>query len=439
MKPVVAIVGKPNVGKSTFFNRITGKRLSIVENTPGVTRDRLYADAEWCGREFTLVDTGGLELKSEDEMWQNIRLQAEAAVATADLILFIVDAKTGPLLDDERVATYLKRSGKPALLVVNKIDNNEQHLAYDFYSLGMGDPFAISAEQGKGLTELLDAIIEHLPCDESTPEEESAIKIAVVGKPNAGKSSLVNKLLGYPRVIVSDIAGTTRDAIDTELEYDGQKFILIDTAGIRKKKNITDTLESYSVMRALGAIRRADVVLIVVDAFDGISEQDVRIAGYAHEQGKPSLIIMNKWDLVEKDSSTVNKFNRKLAEDLKFMEYFVPLYISAKTGQRVGNVLENVKKVFANANRRITTGLLNDVLGEAVSVNPPPARNGRQLKILFMSQVAAPPPAFAIFVNDPTLVHFSYERYLENSIRKSFDFSGTPIKLFFRERKRDDA
>ncbi|HRR90353.1 MAG TPA: ribosome biogenesis GTPase Der, partial [Eubacteriales bacterium] len=325
MKPVVAIVGKPNVGKSTFFNRITGKRLSIVENTPGVTRDRLYADAEWCGREFTLVDTGGLELKSEDEMWQNIRLQAEAAVATADLILFIVDAKTGPLLDDERVATYLKRSGKPALLVVNKIDNNEQHLAYDFYSLGMGDPFAISAEQGKGLTELLDAIIEHLPCDESIPEEESAIKIAVVGKPNAGKSSLVNKLLGYPRVIVSDIAGTTRDAIDTELEYDGQKFILIDTAGIRKKKNITDTLESYSVMRALGAIRRADVVLIVVDAFDGISEQDVRIAGYAHEQGKPSLIIMNKWDLVEKDSSTVNKFNRKLAEDLKFMEYFVPL------------------------------------------------------------------------------------------------------------------
>jgi GTP-binding protein len=463
LKPLVAVVGKPNVGKSTFFNRICGKRVSIVQNTPGVTRDRLYADAEWCGREFTLVDTGGLELKNEDEMWRHIRAQAEAAVDSADVIVFLTDAKTGVSLDDDLVAAYLRKTDKPVLLAVNKVDNNERHLVYDFYSLGLGEPFGISAEQGKGLTELLDAIIENFPKEknasaeyasdnefadktasdgetagdasdgESTPD--AVIRIAVVGKPNAGKSSLVNKILGYDRSIVSGIAGTTRDAVDTDFTANGRRYTIVDTAGMRKKRAVEEELESLSVMRSLASIRRADVVLVIVDAKEGLTEQDVKIAGYAHEQGKPSVIVMNKWDVVEKDAYTADKIKAALAEDLKFMDYMQTCFISALTGRRANAVLPLVDKVYENSKRRIKTGLLNDVLGDAVRVNEPPAHKGRRLKIYFMSEVAVAPPSFAVFVNDPELMHFSYERYLENSIRKSFDFSGTPIKIFIRAKK----
>lgn len=438
MKPVVAIVGKPNVGKSTFFNRLVGERLAIVQNTPGVTRDRLYADAEWCGKEYSVVDTGGMELKSEDEMWKHIRIQAELAVEAADVIVFLCDAKTGVQNDDELVASYLRKSGKPVLLAVNKIDNNEQHLAYDFYSLGLGEPFAISAEQGKGLTELLDAINDNLPDSEIPQSDDEVIRIAVVGKPNAGKSSLVNMLLGENRLIVSGIAGTTRDAIDSELVSNGQKYVLVDTAGIRKKKNISEDLESYCVMRALGSIRKADVVLVVADVEQGLTEQDVRIAGYAHEQGKPSLIVLNKWDVVEKDSHTMDKIKDKLKEDLKFMDYFQPCFVSALTGKRVNTLLPAAKVVYENSRRRVTTGVLNDVLGEAISVNDPPPKNGKRLKIFYASEVSVAPPTFALFVNDQELVHFSYKRYLENCLRRSFDFSGTPIRLLFRARKKDD-
>lgn len=438
MKPVVAIVGKPNVGKSTFFNRIAGKQIAIVQNTPGVTRDRIYADADWCGHEFCLIDTGGLEMKSEDEMWIHIRAQAELAIEAADVIVLICDGKTGVQSDDELVASFLRKSKKPVLLAVNKIDNNEQYLAYDFYSLGLGEPFAVSAEQGKGLTDLLDAIVEKLPESDSDATDDDVIRVSVVGKPNAGKSSLVNKLLGENRLIVSDIAGTTRDSVDTELVFDNQRYILVDTAGIRKKKNISEELEGYSVMRSLASIRRADVVLVVIDAEAGLTEQDVKIAGYAHEQGKASVIVVNKWDVIEKDTHTVNRFRDKIMEDLKFMDYCCLCFISALTGKRVNTVLPLVKTVFDNARRRVTTGVLNDVLGEAIRVNEPPPQNGRRLKIYYISEVAVTPPSFAFFVNDPTLVHFSYERYLENSLRKSFDFAGTPIKLFFRARKKED-
>ncbi|MDR2634867.1 MAG: ribosome biogenesis GTPase Der [Clostridiales bacterium] len=439
MKPLVAVVGKPNVGKSTFFNRICGKRLSIVQNTPGVTRDRLYADAEWCGREFTVVDTGGLELKSEDEMWRHIRAQAEAAVNSADVIVFLTDAKTGVSADDDLVAAYLRKTDKPVILAVNKVDNNERHLVYDFYSLGLGEPYGISAEQGKGLTELLDAIIENLP-KEKEPGAAAAndtVRIAVVGQPNAGKSSLVNRILGYDRAIVSNIAGTTRDAVDTDFTVNGKRYTVVDTAGVRRKRAVEEELESLSVMRSLASIRRADAVLVVVDAVEGLTEQDVKIAGYTHEQGKPSVIVMNKWDAVEKDAYTADKLKASLGEDLKFMDYMQTCFVSALTGKRVNTLLPLVDKVYENSKRRITTGLLNDVLGDAVRVNEPPAHKGRRLKIYFVSEVAVAPPSFAVFVNDPDLIHFSYIRYLENSIRKSFDFAGTPIKLFIRAKKED--
>ncbi len=373
-KPLVAVVGRPNVGKSTFFNRIVGQRISIVEDTPGVTRDRIYADAEWCGTQFTLVDTGGLEIKSEDEMWTHIRAQAQIAVDTADLVIFMLDGKTGLTHDDYEVAAFLRKSKKPVILAVNKLDNNEQHLLYDFYELGLGEPYGISAGQAKGLGDLLDAVAEIIGKNESE-DEDTALKIAVVGKPNAGKSSLVNKILGYNRVIVSDIAGTTRDAIDTRITLDGKDYVLIDTAGIRRKRSVEENLEQYSVMRSLAAVRRADVCLIVIDSSEELSEQDVKIAGYVHEQGKPSVVVMNKWDTIEKDTHTIEKYNKKLKEELKFMDYFMPVYVSAKTGKRVENTVALAEKAYENASRRISTGLLNDVLQEAILTNVPPSKN----------------------------------------------------------------
>ena len=436
-KPLVAIVGRPNVGKSTFFNRIVGQRISIVEDTPGVTRDRLYADAEWCGHSFTLIDTGGLEIKSEDVMWSHIRAQAQIAVETADVIVFMLDGKTGLTHEDYEVAAYLRKSRKPILLVVNKLDNNEQHLLYDFYELGLGEPIGISAGQAKGLGDVLDEIVK-LTGKYETEEKEEALKIAVVGKPNAGKSSLVNKLLGYDRVIVSDIAGTTRDAIDTRIKIGDKEYILIDTAGIRRKRSVEEDLEQYSVMRSLGAVRRADVCLIVIDSSEELSEQDVKIAGYVHEQGKPSVVVMNKWDVVEKDTYTIEKYNRKLKEELKFMDYFIPTYVSAKTGKRVDNLIKLAERAYENASRRISTGLLNDVLREAILTNEPPSKNGKRLKIYYVTEVSANPPTFVIFVNDDTLMHFSYRRYLENALRRSFDFEGTPVRLITRNKNEKD-
>ena len=436
-KPLVAIVGRPNVGKSTFFNRIVGQRISIVEDTPGVTRDRLYADAEWCGHSFTLIDTGGLEIKSEDVMWSHIRAQAQIAVETADVIVFMLDGKTGLTHEDYEVAAYLRKSRKPILLVVNKLDNNEQHLLYDFYELGLGEPIGISAGQAKGLGDVLDEIVK-LTGKYETEEKEEALKIAVVGKPNAGKSSLVNKLLGYDRVIVSDIAGTTRDAIDTRIKIGDKEYILIDTAGIRRKRSVEEDLEQYSVMRSLGAVRRADVCLIVIDSSEELSEQDVKIAGYVHEQGKPSVVVMNKWDVVEKDTYTIEKYNRKLKEELKFMDYFIPTYVSAKTGKRVDNLIKLAERAYENASRRVSTGLLNDVLREAILTNEPPSKNGKRLKIYYVTEVSANPPTFVIFVNDDTLMHFSYRRYLENALRRSFDFEGTPIRLIIRNKNEKD-
>lgn len=437
-KPLVAIVGRPNVGKSTFFNKVIGRRVSIVEDKPGVTRDRLYYDAEWCGHSFTMIDTGGLEIKSDDQMWTHIREQAEIAVDVADVIVFFVDGKQGLINDDFDIADFLRRGRKPIVLAVNKLDNNEVALTYDFYQLGLGEPIAVSAEQGKGIGDLLDEICKNLPKIAPT-ERDDRINIAVVGKPNAGKSSIVNKLLGYDRVIVSDIAGTTRDAIDTEFMYDEQKFNIIDTAGMRRKRSIDENVESYSVMRSLSAIKRADVCLLVIDASEPLTEQDIRICGYVHEQGKPSVILMNKWDSVEKDTHTMQKFNAQLEADLKFMDYFVPMYVSALTGQRVDKIMNTLKEAYAEASKRITTGVLNDVIQDAVTVVEPPTHNGRRLKLYFATQNNANPPTFIFFVNDTTLLHFSYRRYLENVIRKTFGFRGTPIHLIFRNKNEKEV
>lgn len=436
-KPIVAIVGRPNVGKSTFFNKVSGKKISIVKDLPGVTRDRLYVDVEWCGNYFTLVDTGGLELKSDDEMWQHIKKQAETAIETADVIIFFTDVKSGLTGADRDVAQKLRMSGKPVVLVVNKMDTYRPEDLYEFYELGLGEPFGISAEHMTGIGEVLEEVVSHFK-DNGEKDDHDSLKIAVVGRPNAGKSSLCNKILGFERTIVSDIAGTTRDAIDTPFTYNGKKFTLIDTAGIRKKKNVEEDLEYYSVLRALGSIRRADVCVVVVDATEGLTEQTVKICGYVHEQGKPSVILMNKWDLVKKDTHTVEKFNDKLKEDLKFMDYFKPLYISAKTGQRVEKVLDMVQTVYEHANFRVSTGLLNDLILDSVRMNEPPSVNGKRLKIMYATQAEVCPPAFILFVNEADLMHFSYKRYLENCIRKAFDFSGTPIKIIVREQGKDE-
>lgn len=433
-KPLVAIVGRPNVGKSTFFNKVVGKKLSIVEDFPGVTRDRLYADAEWCGRYFTLVDTGGLELKSTDAMWKHIQKQAEIAIETADVIILFADAKTGLNASDEDVAQKLRKSGKPVVLAVNKLDNYDQSKLFEFYNLGLGEPFGISAEHGTGIGELLDEVVSYFD-KEGTAETDDSLKIAIVGKPNAGKSSLCNKLLGFDRTIVSDIAGTTRDAIDTLFEFGGKRYTLIDTAGIRKKKSVEEDLEYYSVLRALGAIRRADVCVMMIDAEQGVTEQDVKILGYIHEQAKPSVVVMNKWDLIEKDTNTINKFNADLAEALKFMDYFMPIYVSAKTGQRVDKILSVCETALANSERRIPTGQLNDLILDCVRANEPPSFNGKRLKISYVTQVGTKPPSFVFFVNEANLLHFSYKRYLENCLRRAYDFSGTPIKIGVREKE----
>lgn len=436
-KPLVAIVGRPNVGKSSFFNKVVGKKLSIVENFPGVTRDRLYADAEWCGKTFTLVDTGGLELKSTDQMWKHIQKQAEIAIETADVIILFADAKSGLTASDTDVAYKLRKSGKPVVLAVNKLDNYQPEKLFEFYELGLGEPFGISAEHGTGIGDLLDEVVSKIN-GLGEIEEDNSIKLAVVGKPNAGKSSLCNKLLGYDRTIVSDVAGTTRDAIDTQFLYKDNKYTIIDTAGIRKKKAVEEDLEYYSVLRALGAIRRADVCLLMIDAFEGVTEQDVKIAGYIHEQGKPSVIVMNKWDLIEKDSSTINKFESELKEKLKFMDYFKSIYVSAKNGLRTDKILDVALSVLENARRRVATGKLNDIILDAVRVSEPPSVNGKRLKISYATQVSVAPPVFVLFVNESNLLHFSYKRYLENCIRTAFDFEGTPIKIHTREKDEDE-
>ena len=435
--PLVAIVGRPNVGKSTFFNKVCGKKISIVEDFPGVTRDRLYADAEWCGKYFTLVDTGGIELKSTDEMWRHIQKQAEVAIETADVIIMFTDVKTGYNSQDEDIAMKLRKSGKPVILAVNKFDNYDLNQLYEFYNLGLGEPFGISAEHGTGIGDLLDEVVANFDCL-GEQKNDASIKIAVVGKPNAGKSSLCNKLLGFERTIVSDIAGTTRDAIDTPFTFDGKQYTLIDTAGIRKKKNVEEDLEYYSVLRALGAIRRADVCVIMIDSTVGITEQDVKICGYVHQQSKPCVVVMNKWDLIEKDTNTINIFNNKLKEDLKFVDYILPIYVSAKTGLRTEKILTLVNTALENANRRITSGKLNELILDCVRANEPPTVNGKRLKINYATQVQVAPPVFVLFVNDASIMHFSYKRYLENCIRNAFDFSGTPINIVLREKNDDE-
>lgn len=436
-KPLVAIVGRPNVGKSTLFNRIVGKKVSIVEDMEGVTRDRLYCDAEWCGYNFTLVDTGGLEIKSQDKMWQHIRAQAQMAVDIADVIVYVADGKSGLTANDYEVAEFLRGCNKPIIVAVNKLDNNETENSFDFYELGLGTVVAISAEQSKGIGDLLDEVVEHLP-KYDIQQDEGKLNVAIVGKPNAGKSSITNRILGYDRVIVSNVAGTTRDAIDTDFEWQGKKFNIIDTAGIRKKSSVEEGVEQYSVMRSLAAIRRADVVLVVIDAQEGLSEQDVKICGFAHEQGKPSVIVMNKWDTIEKDTYTVNTFNKKILTELKFMDYFVAEYVSAKTGQRIEKLLSKALEVYEEASKRIATGVLNDVVQDATIAVEPPSDNGKRLKVYYVTQASTNPPTFVFFVNDTKLLHFSYQRYLENSLRKAFTFKGTPIRIILRNKSEKD-
>ena len=438
-KPLVAIVGRPNVGKSTLFNKLIGRRLSIVEDTPGVTRDRIYADAEWLTHSFTLIDTGGIEPESEDIIAVQMRRQAELAIETADVIVFLVDGREGMTAADEEVAVMLRKSNKPVVLAVNKLDAPKFNDAiYEFYSLGLGDPIIISAGQGLGLGDMLDEVCAHFP-EEVEEEGEHPLNIAVVGKPNVGKSSLVNAILGEERCIVSNIPGTTRDAVDTAFTLDGEPYVLVDTAGIRRKRAVEDeTIERYSVIRSLAAVRRADVVLIVVDAEQGLSEQDVKIAGYVHEEGKPSVLVVNKWDLIEKDTNTMNQFKKDMQVDLAFMDYVPFLFISAKTGQRVNKLLSAAKESYAQSVRRIKTGLLNDVVNEAISMTEPPAMSGRRLKIYYATEVSVQPPTFVFFVNDEALVHFSYRRYMENYFRKTFGFAGTPIKIIFRTRGKEE-
>lgn len=433
-KPLVAIVGRPNVGKSTLFNKICKRRIAIIEDTPGVTRDRIFQDAEWLGYQFVLVDTGGIEPESEDIILAQMRRQAEMAMEAADVILFLTDAKTGLVSADYEVADMLRRTDKPVVLAVNKVENkHDQESVYDFYNLGIGAVHEISAEQSLGLGDLLDEIVSYF--DRVQEPEEDATYIAIVGKPNVGKSSLVNKILGQQRSIVSDIPGTTRDAIDTPFYRDGKKYILTDTAGMRKKGKIErDSVERYSVIRSLAAVRRADIVLTLIDAEQGITEQDVKIAGYVDEEGKPSIIVVNKWDAVEKDTYTIEKYKKDIEVDLAFMTYAPQIYISAKTGQRVDKLFPLMEQCLENANRRISTGLLNDCIREAIAAAEPPTSGGRRLRIYYATQVSTCPPTFVLFVNDVKLMHYSYERYLKNYLRKTFDFSGTPIRMMVRNR-----
>lgn len=434
-KPIVALVGRPNVGKSTLFNRITGERKAIVEDRPGVTRDRIYADAFWRDREFILVDTGGIEFEVEDEIARQVKKQARLALEEADVVVFLTDGREGLTPLDREVANLLRRTRKPVILAVNKVENFQKADIYDFYQLGLGDPIPISAAHGLNTGDLLDAVVANLPPKSGEEYDEEVIKIAVAGRPNVGKSSLVNAILGEERVIVSDIPGTTRDAVDTLFTRDGQSYVIIDTAGIRRRSKIEESTERFSVIRALRAIERADVVLLVLDAQEGVTEQDKRIAGYAHEKGRAIVIVVNKWDLVEKDDKTMLRYTERIREELSFMQYAPVVYVSALTGQRVPRILELVKYVAEQHVMRVATSTLNEVIREAVALNPPPAEGGHRLKILYATQTGVRPPTFVIFVNDPELVHFSYARYLENRIRSSFGFEGTPINLIFRQRR----
>lgn len=438
-RPVVAIVGRPNVGKSTIFNRIIGDRLAIVEDKPGVTRDRIYGTGEWNGQTFSVIDTGGIEAGGEDSMLRLIRVQAELAIEEADVIVFMVDAKAGVTNADEEVSQMLYRSGKPVVLAVNKVDNLQRmDDIYEFYGLGFGEPVGISGAHGTGIGDLLDAVVQKLPAGGDEEYGEDVIKVALIGRPNVGKSSLVNAILGEERVIVSDIAGTTRDAIDTPFERDGQQYVLIDTAGMRKRGKVYESTEKYSVMRAMKAIERADVALIVLNGEEGIIEQDKHIAGYAHENGKAAVFVVNKWDAVEKDDKTMQRFTNAIRDHFLFMTYAPIVYLSAKTGSRLSRLLPVVNRVAEQHAMRVPTHLLNEVIADAVAVTPPPTDKGRRLRVNYATQVAVKPPTLLIFVNEPELMHFSYERYLENKIRAAFEFEGTPLRLFSR-RKSDQS
>ncbi|MBM6738352.1 ribosome biogenesis GTPase Der [Faecalicatena fissicatena] len=436
-KPVVAVVGRPNVGKSTLFNVLAGEKISIVKDTPGVTRDRIYADVSWLDREFTLIDTGGIEPESKDIILSQMREQAQIAIDTADVIIFLTDVRQGLQDADAKVADMLRRSGKPIVLVVNKVDNFDKFMpdVYEFYNLGIGDPVPISASSRLGLGDMLDALIAHFPEHAGEEEEDERPRVAIVGKPNVGKSSIINKLLGEQRVIVSDIAGTTRDAIDTEMVHDGKEYVFIDTAGLRRKNKIKEELERYSIIRTVTAVERADVVLVVIDATEGVTEQDAKIAGIAHERGKGIIIVVNKWDAIEKNDKTMREYENKVRQVLSFMPYAEIMYVSAKSGQRLPKLFEKIDMVIQNQNLRVATGVLNEIMMEAVAMQQPPSDKGKRLKLFYITQVAVKPPTFVIFVNDKELMHFSYTRYLENKIREAFGFKGTSLKFFIRQRK----
>ena len=439
-KPVVAIVGRPNVGKSTLFNVIAGEAISIVKDTPGVTRDRIYADCTWLDMNFTLIDTGGIEPESQDVILSQMREQAEIAIASADVIIFIVDVRQGLQDADSKVADMLRRSRKPVVLAVNKVDSMAKfgNDVYEFYNLGIGDPLPVSAASRLGIGDLLDAVAKYFDAEKMEEEEDDRPRIAVVGKPNVGKSSLINKLLGENRVIVSDIAGTTRDAVDTEIVHNGTSYVFIDTAGLRRKNKIKEELERYSIIRTVTAVERADIVVVVIDASEGVTEQDAKIAGIAHERGKGVIVAVNKWDAVEKNDKTIYQYTNKLKEVLSFMPYAEYIFISAATGQRLGKLFDLIDAVRQNQNLRVATGVLNEIITEAVAMQQPPSDKGKRLKIYYGTQVAVKPPTFVIFVNNKELMHFSYTRYLENQIRSAFGFRGTPLKFLIRERKVKD-
>lgn len=436
-KPVVAVVGRPNVGKSTLFNALAGEKISIVKDTPGVTRDRIYADVSWLDKEFTLIDTGGIEPESGDVILSQMREQAQIAMDTADVILFLTDVRQGLVDADFKVADMLRRSRKPVVLAVNKVDNFEKFMpdVYEFYNLGIGDPKPVSAAGKQGLGDLLDCVIQHFPEDVEEGEEDERPRVAIVGKPNVGKSSIINKILGEQRVIVSDVAGTTRDAIDTDVKWGDREYVFIDTAGLRRKNKIKEELERYSIIRTVTAVERADVVLVVIDAAEGVTEQDAKIAGIAHERGKGIILVVNKWDTLEKNDRTMREYENELRRILSFMPYAQTMYISAQTGQRVEKLFDVIDTVIANQTLRIATGVLNEIVTEAVAMQQPPSDKGKRLKIYYVTQVSVKPPTFVVFVNDKELMHFSYTRYLENKIREAFGFGGTSLRFFIRERK----
>ncbi len=436
-KPIVAIVGRPNVGKSTLFNTLAGDKISIVKDTPGVTRDRIYADVNWLDHQFTMIDTGGIEPESTDLILAHMRRQAEIAIETADVIIFVVDVRQGLVDADFRVADMLRKSHKPIILVVNKVDNFDKFMpdVYEFYNLGIGDPQPVSASSKLGLGDMLDEVVKHFNTEDTKEEEDDRPRVAIVGKPNAGKSSIINKLLGEDRVIVSDIAGTTRDAIDTSIVWNEKEYVFIDTAGLRRKSRIKEDIERYSIIRTVTAVERADVVLVVIDAEEGVTEQDAKIAGIAHERGKGIIIVVNKWDAIEKNDKTIYKYTQDVRDILSFCPYAEILFISAKTGQRMVKIFDSIELVIQNQNLRVATGVLNEILVEATSLQQPPSDKGRRLKIYYITQVSVKPPTFVIFVNDKKLMHYSYTRYIENKIREAFGFSGTSLKFIVRERK----